>query len=105
MRGGFSIDLDNIVSKQIVPGLLIYVFINSSIHACIFPFLRRILRFIRKESYKVLSVASLGYLKILRSHRMFSVVSNMKTARLYASFKCKIGTAPQLRDPWIKYKF
>ena len=58
------IDLDNIVSEQIVPGLLIYVFINSS------------------------------------NSRM-----HLKTARVYASFKCKIGTAPQLRDPWIKYKF
>ena len=63
------------------------------------------LRCIRKESYKILNLASLGYLKILRTRRMFSVVSNMKTARVYASFKYKTGTAPQLRDPWIKHKF
>ena len=72
----------------------------GSIYACIFPFHRCMLRCIRKESYK-----SLGYLKILRSRRMFSVVSNMKTARLYASFNYKTGTAPQLRDPWINHKF
>ena len=71
----------------------------GSIYACIFPF-----RCIRKESYKILNLASLGYLKILRSRRMFSVVSNMKTARVYASFKYKTGTAPQLREPWIKHK-
>ena len=77
----------------------------GSIYACIFPFRRCMLRCIRKESYKILNLASLGYLKILRSRRMFSVVSNMKTARVYASFKYKTGTASQLRDPWIKHKF
>ena len=72
----------------------------GSIYACIFPFRRCMLRCIRKESYKILNLASLGYLKIL-----VSVVSNMKTARVYASFKYKTGTASQLRDPWIKHKF
>ena len=72
----------------------------GSIYACIFRFRRCMLRCIRKESYKILNLASLGYLKIL-----VSVVSNMKTARVYASFKYKTGTASQLRDPWIKHKF
>ena len=77
----------------------------GSIYACIFRFRRCMLRCIRKESYKILNLASLGYLKILRSRRMFSVVSDMMTARLYASFNYKTGTAPQLREPWINHKF
>ena len=50
----------------------------GSIYACIFPFHRCMLRCIRKESYKILNLGSLGYLKILRSRRVFSVVSNIR---------------------------
>ena len=77
----------------------------GSIYAYIFRFRRCMLRCIRKEFYKILNLASLGYLKILRSRRMFSVASDMMTARLYASFNYKTGTAPQLREPWINHKF